>query len=95
MLLQDAGYQAFRVDSVTGALIVAGTERPNIALLCYTLTVDEQERFIERARETNNSLFVVCLRNRNVQESELIGACEQCFRKQPGMSQVMILNGAA
>jgi DNA-binding response OmpR family regulator len=94
LLLQDAGYTAYRVDSVQGALMVAKVERPNIALLCHTLSVDEQETFIERAQETNSSLFVVCVREREIPESDLIGACERCFRKQPGMSQVIVLSGA-
>jgi DNA-binding response OmpR family regulator len=93
ILLQDAGYQVFRVDSVTGAVLLSGAERPNIALLCFTFTVDEQEAFIERVQETNSSLFVLCLRNGDVQPSDLLEACARSFRNQPGMTNVRILNG--
>jgi DNA-binding response OmpR family regulator len=93
-LLQDAGYQAFRVDTVPGALLMAGAERPNIVLLCYTFNVNEQEAFIERVQETDNSLFVLCLRNRDIQPAEWIEACERCFSNQPGMTRVRILNDA-
>jgi DNA-binding response OmpR family regulator len=94
MLLQDAGYLAFRVDTVPGALLLAGAERPNIALLCYTFTVNEQEAFIERVQETNNSLFIICLRSHDIPSADLIEACERCFSNQPGMTRVRILNDA-
>jgi DNA-binding response OmpR family regulator len=92
MLLQGAGYQVFRVDSVTGAVLLAGAERPNIALLCFTFSVDEQDAFIERVQETHSSLFVLCLRNADVQPSELLEACARAFSNQPGTSNVRILN---
>jgi DNA-binding response OmpR family regulator len=92
-IFQNAGYQAFCVDSVTGAVLLVGAERPEIALLCFTFGVNEQHSFIERVRETNSSLFVLCLRDANVQPSELIDACERSFIKQPGMARVRVFSG--
>ena len=95
MLLQDAGYQSFRVDSLSGAVLMVGAERPQIALLCFTFSADEQERFIEQVQETNSSLFVLCLRNGDISSSDLLDACERCFRAQPGMALVRVLNGGS
>jgi DNA-binding response OmpR family regulator len=92
-LMQEAGYRAFCVDSIPGALLMTGAERPHIALLCSTFRLDEQEAFIERVRETNTSLFVLCIRDGDVSPAELIEACNLSFRKQPGMSNVRILDG--
>ena len=91
-IFQNAGYQAFCVDSVTGAVLLVGAERPEIALLCFTFGVNEQQSFIERVRETNSSLFVLCLRDANVPPSKLIDACERSFIKQPGMTRVRVLS---
>jgi DNA-binding response OmpR family regulator len=90
---QNAGYQTFHVDSVSGAVLLVGAERPEIALLCFTLSVDEQQSFIDRVRETNISLFVLCLRDANVQPSQLIDACERSFIKQPGMARMRVFSG--
>ena len=91
-IFQNAGYQAFCVDSVTGAVLLVGAERPEIALLCFTFGVNEQQSFIERVRETNTSLFVLCLRDANIEPSELIETCEQSFNNQPGTTRVRILS---
>jgi hypothetical protein len=94
-LLQDTGYQAFLVDSVSGGVLLVAAERPQIALLCSTFSVDEQESFIEQVQETNSSQFILCLRNGDIGPSDLIEACEQCLRAQPGMSFVRILDGGS
>lgn len=91
-LMQDAGYRTFCVDSISGALLMTGAERPHIALLCFTFRMEEQEAFIERVRETNTSLFVLCLQEGDISPTELIYACDQSFRKQPGMSNIQIFN---
>lgn len=89
-IFQNAGYQAFCVDSVTGAVLLVGAERPEIALLCFTFSANEQQSFIERVRETNTSLFVLCLRDANIAPSDLVETCEQSFNNQPGTARVRI-----
>ena len=92
-LFHEVGYLTFHVDNISGAVLLVGAERADIALLCFTFSVGEQELFIERIRETNSSLFVLCLRDANVQPSKLIEVCEQSFVKRPGMGRLRVLGG--
>jgi hypothetical protein len=89
LVLESAGYRTIRSESISDSLPFV--TRAQMAIIGHSFTRAEQDDFIERALETNPSLYVLCLRFGLVQPEAILQTCHDCFAFQRGEARVYVV----
>jgi hypothetical protein len=95
LVLRSSGFTAVGATRIGVALKLAKSVQPSVGIICHTLSASEQSMFVDALIRVCPNIFIMRLRQGEVNPHRLVADCELCFAPQDAAERTLAFHPAA